>query len=206
MVLFGIVVLSFAIVELLETFAKGAQNINLPLAQTFGVIIAPIVIMAIMAILAYFDLIKIKIAYALTIFIFISFLFIWIISSFIFSSWLYSLIPAFGFALMVCYMAIDWWLISRYNKAFNATVSNEATKKEFMKLTIYFGFKLAYDYLWALIYLVKLIRLAKNSEQKTRTRLNVLVFNFSSLFLCFFSQSVNHFPKLVSRLVWSFCT
>nr|WP_307909482.1 hypothetical protein [Mycoplasmopsis bovis] len=86
MVLFGIVVLSFAIVELLETFAKGAQNINLPLAQTFGVIIAPIVIMAIMAILAYFDLIKIKIAYALTIFIFISFLFIWIISSFIFSS------------------------------------------------------------------------------------------------------------------------
>lgn len=162
MVLFGIVVLSFAIVELLETFAKGAQNINLPLAQTFGVIIAPIVIMAIMAILACFDLIKIKIAYALTIFIFISFLFIWIISSFIFSSWLYSLIPAFGFALMVCYMAIDWWLISRYNKAFNATVSNEATKKEFMKLTIYFGFKLAYDYLWALIYLVKLIRLAKN--------------------------------------------
>ncbi|MCE6114896.1 MAG0110 family membrane protein [Mycoplasmopsis agalactiae] len=162
MMLLGIVLLSFALVELLGTFATGSSIEYPALAKTFGVILLPIVILSIMAILAYFDLIKIKFVYAIIIFLTISFFFIFILSAFIFNSWINALFPSIGFALMISYMAFDWWLITRYNKAFNATVSNDSTRKEFMKLTIYFGFKLAYDYIYALVYLIKLVRLAKN--------------------------------------------
>ncbi|EIN14840.1 Hypothetical protein, predicted transmembrane protein [Mycoplasmopsis agalactiae 14628] len=162
MILLGIVLLSFALVELLATFSTGVSIDNLAIAKTFGVILLPVAILSIMAVLAYFDLIKIKFVYAIIIFLTISFFFIFILSVFIFNSWINALFPSIGFALMISYMAFDWWLITRYNKAFNASVSNDSTKKEFMKLTIYFGFKLAYDYIYALIYLIRLIRLAKN--------------------------------------------
>lgn len=85
-----------------------------------------------------------------------------IVTWFVFSKYLVALISALGVLLMALYMGFDWYFISKYNKVYNNFMNDEETKKEMIKLSLFFGFKLAYDYIYCVLYLIRLFSNMKN--------------------------------------------
>lgn len=159
MIGFGFAVLSFGLKALVITvFERSANDSALTIMKILGVLFLPIAILGVIAILEHYNKIKIKLVYTLIIMIFISMLFIYFMSFFIMRNWISAVYPMLGFTLMMLYMAADWWIISKYNKAYEKTqTDDELVRKHIIKVSIYFGFKLAVDYIWAIMYLIKFI-------------------------------------------------
>ncbi|MBZ4226978.1 MAG0110 family membrane protein [Mycoplasma tauri] len=153
----GFFLLSGALIILLDTYNKDFNNFA-AISKTILVVLAPLLFMALMGLLAYYDKIKINLLYSFLMVVGIGMIFIFILSFFVWNSWLNAVFPVLGFALVCGYMAFDLWLITRYNKAYARTQSNSPLlSKEVNRLVIYFGFSLAYNYIIALYYLARII-------------------------------------------------
>lgn len=73
---------------------------------------------------------------------------------FIRRNWLDVLILSIAFILMYLYIIIDMYYIHKLSKHFKNP--DNADKKEFLRLSIFFGFRLFYDYMVALYYAFRL--------------------------------------------------
>ncbi|WP_029608671.1 MAG0110 family membrane protein [Mycoplasma simbae] len=107
--------------------------------------------------LAFFN--KINIGKISTVAIFGSiFLFIFaIVSWFVTSRILFTLISTLGIALVFLYMMIDWYIILKFNKHFNTLEPESQSKSEVAKWSLYFGYRLSYDFVIAISYLNNLL-------------------------------------------------
>lgn len=156
----GVVVLSVGLFNLVLAFSPG-DNVNstLVLIKILSIILAPLLLMGLFGILGMYDLIKVNVWTIASIIFAIGFFFIFFLSFFVFNSWIRALFPALGFMLMLCYMALDWFCITKINKAYNMTIQrDDMLKKEMFKLSLYFGFRLSFDYIYMLIYLIQIFK------------------------------------------------
>ncbi|WP_029513452.1 MAG0110 family membrane protein [Mycoplasmopsis primatum] len=162
MICIGILVLSFALIELIKLLSASTINDEsgyLLIVKTMAVILAPTFLLAVLSIFIYFNLFKQKILWAFLTAFLLSLLAIFLASFFIWNSILAGIYSALSLALVSLYLAIDWFVIIKTNEAYSKlTQHNKSTDKFFRQTTIYFGFKLAYDYILVLIYLIRLLK------------------------------------------------
>lgn len=148
----GFSVLSLGLYEALHTFNwKGM----------FLVLLIPAGAIILFGLLARFNLINMSIVWV-TILICLGIMFVvFIVSFFVMNYWLYALYITLGLVVTFLYMAVDWYLIMRFNKEMAYYVDNSEKEKAVIKIGLYFGVRLALDYIYAFLYLIKLFELGK---------------------------------------------
>ncbi|UUD35208.1 Bax inhibitor-1 family protein [Mycoplasmopsis caviae] len=130
--------------------------------KLYLVLFLPAGFMLIMGTLAATNKINLSMLWVPLIVLFVAIITLSIVSWFVFSDWLVSLISGLGVLLMVIYMGIDWLLINKFNKVYSDFINTEETKKEMIRMSLFFGFKLAYDYIYCVLYLIRLFSNFKN--------------------------------------------
>ncbi|KKB26755.1 hypothetical protein MM26B8_04370 [Mycoplasmopsis meleagridis] len=122
-----------------------------------AVFLIPAAFMFFMGLIGALNLIKIKIVYPLMIIAFLALLISSIVSWFIFNNTLEIVIVCLGIVLTALYMAIDWFIMLKTNKKLNEMLDSEYKRKEILVSGIYFGLHFAFDYVYMLAYIARLL-------------------------------------------------
>ncbi|WP_051590820.1 MAG0110 family membrane protein [Mycoplasmopsis felifaucium] len=158
----GISLFAGVFVKLVFSFSgylKTSQSNFYVIAETLAVFIIPLIGLLIIGVLAYFDKIKMKLLNTILILLGVSLFVVFLFSFLIFNSFMAALFPVIGLALMMCYLALDMWTITRFNKAYKETMNKTTELNQMIfRHCIYFGFRLAYDYVLAVFYLWQLFQ------------------------------------------------
>ncbi|TQC51489.1 hypothetical protein E1I18_02275 [Mycoplasmopsis mucosicanis] len=124
-----------------------------------GIFFIPAVAMIVIGALAAADKInitKVNILIAIIMPIFL----IFVVVSFFVSNRnvIFTIISGFGFLLVILYMFIDWWFIFSFNKYYKSLDDENRTTELAARYSIYFGFKLTFDFVYAITYLASFLR------------------------------------------------
>ncbi|AIA29750.1 hypothetical protein MCAL160_0109 [Mycoplasmopsis californica HAZ160_1] len=148
------IVLGIFILSAISFSGLGSININLLLASLF----IPLVAMLILGTLAYFMKINVTFLSIVISVLLVTTLVFLIVVWFVSRSWATTMFSFLGLALMLAYMALDWYLIVKFNNNFKSYENQEQSKLLWLKYSIYFGFRLFYDYIYAAYYIYNLFR------------------------------------------------
>lgn len=157
-VTFGMMFLGFTVVSLIILFTVANKTVEYLLYS----ISIPMLLFILFGFLSYYNKIKIKPVYILLIIMAIVMLISTIVGFFVFSRWFemfYVTLSVFIYSLI---LLIDIYMISNANRYFNEQMNTKNTNKEIMKLSIYFGFKIAYDCIYLIYYLFRIFIELKN--------------------------------------------
>ncbi|WP_084489761.1 MAG0110 family membrane protein [Mycoplasmopsis lipofaciens] len=145
MIFLGTVVLGTALLYALSNFDW---------LKTFAVFFIPIAVMMLMGTLAVFNIIKLDKLWVAALIISITLLVLMIVSFFVLNETMYMLYVGLGFILICLYMGIDWILIIKLNQTYKSDFLTKDTISEILRISLFYGFKLAYDYIYAVYYLI----------------------------------------------------
>ncbi|QSF13937.1 MAG0110 family membrane protein [Mycoplasma sp. Mirounga ES2805-ORL] len=138
-----------------------AQNINW--SVLFLILLVPAIITTVTGFLAFYNKINIANLWVPMITLAISMLIVGLLSFFfLFSKFLYTVYLLLGVALMVIYMAFDWFLIIKFDSVYKRLDPESQSKIKVAQIGLFFGFKLAYDYIYLTIYLIRIYLAFKN--------------------------------------------
>ncbi|EFF41666.1 hypothetical protein MALL_0677 [Mycoplasmopsis alligatoris A21JP2] len=125
---------------------------NLNLQWTFLLFAAPVVIMGIFGIIGYYELIDITKISRLSMVLGVVFLICVIVSFFIYGPSLHMLITVVGLILICLGTSIDFYVMRR---EFETAIYHD--KKQMVKISVYFGIRLFFNYVMMLYYLIRFL-------------------------------------------------
>ncbi|MBU4689652.1 MAG0110 family membrane protein [Mycoplasma zalophidermidis] len=126
---------------------------NHELIKLTAIFFIPAASMVLIGALAYFNVLKINKITPIMITLFITIIVLMLVSWFSSHQLIFTIISGVGFLLTLCYMAIDWLIIIKFNNNFKKLTPEQQSVGELIKWSIYFGYRLAFDYIYAFIYL-----------------------------------------------------
>ncbi|MCS4536711.1 MULTISPECIES: MAG0110 family membrane protein [unclassified Mycoplasma] len=135
-------------------FSKPSQD----LIKLIAIFFIPAAAMLLMGVLAYYNLIKLNKLLPISMFVLVTFIILVIVSWFSSGKLIFTLVSAFGFLLTVIYMGIDWIIIIKFNHNYKNLSPDAQSNAELIKWSMYFGYKLAWDFIYAVVYISELFK------------------------------------------------
>ncbi|QBF34674.1 hypothetical protein EG856_01930 [Mycoplasmopsis phocirhinis] len=133
-------------------------DVSQDIVKLIAIFFIPAAAMLLMATLAYFNVIKLNKILPVSLFVLITLFILILVSWFSSQQLIFTLISALGFLLTVLYMGIDWIIIIKFNRNFKNLSPEQQSNSELVKWSIYFGYKLAWDFIYAVVYIYQLFR------------------------------------------------
>lgn len=127
--------------------------------KILSVLFIPAAVMMLTGTLAYYNLINFKKVWITLILLFITSIIIALTIFFVSNKNLvYVLYSLVACAIFAAYMAIDWFLITRFNRKYKELGNEFLSLKNAIKMSMYFGFKLSYDYVMIVYYISRIFK------------------------------------------------
>lgn len=127
--------------------------------KILSVLFIPAAVMMLTGTLAYFNLINFKKVWIILILLFITSIIIALTIFFVSNrNLVYALYSLVACAIFAAYMAVDWYLITRFNKKYKELGNEFLSLKKAIKMSMYFGFKLSYDYVMIVYYISRFFK------------------------------------------------